>query len=235
MSFARIPAQDWRKVDRALSLPRDAKLKEIADRWNAAKSPNQDRPAIIEDHRLIGLYGERSFARLFRLPMDLADRKYGNRRANFKLRNGWVVDVVTRTPIHGRWQPDLAVPANTRGRVMAWVLCVWLGPEYEPVFTGWITESEARTRGERKQFHKRGVENIVVKPEWLAPIGGLLALHDPKRGAALPPSWWTERAAELELLELAAKTTHEAKKEVPQSAQTTMFDLEAYRKLGRRT
>lgn len=234
MTFARIPVQDWRRTDRNLGLPNDHRLKAIADRWNAAKAPSQNRQPIIADHRLIGLYGERAFARMFRMPMDLADRKYGNRRANFRLKNGWVVDVITRTPIHGRYQPDLAVPANTRGKVTAWVLCVWLGPEWEPVFTGWITEAEARERGSIKRFHNRGVDNIVVKPEWLAPISGLLAIHDPKRGEPMAPNWWAERAAELDLLDQTVETTASPVIEAPQTPQLTMFDTEEYRARPRR-
>ena len=198
----RIPIKDWSRIDRAIALPDDDQLSEIANRWNSQKHAGQHRQSIVEDHRLIGLLGERAFARMFHLRMDLVDRKYGNRRANFTLTNGWRIDVVTRRPFHHGNIPELAVPLDTRGHVDAWVLVVWIDG-YEPMFGGWITESEAKDRGRVQQFHERGVPNIVVSHDWLAPMSGLLWYHNATHPDAMQisPSWWSDRAEERAMLD----------------------------------
>lgn len=212
--FREVPAKDWTVIDRKLNLPSDDRIRKIAADWNDRKAANQHRQPIVEDHRLVGLLGERAFARTFRLPMDLRKLTYGNRRRNFTLKNGAKVDVVTRRPIHGYGQPELAVPMDTRGRVDFWVLCVWLGDGFEPDFSGFIPEEEATKRGRIVQFHERGVPNIVVRGEWLAPIEGLLWMHRPTHPDAVKVerSWWEERAAELELLAEVDRTRDPPKK-----------------------
>lgn len=202
--FPEVPARDWHSVDRKLALPTDRDVKRIADAWNSQKSASQHRPEIVADHRLVGLFGERAFAREFRLPMDLKERVHGSKRSNFTLSNGWVVDVVTRRPIHGHGQPELAVPADTRGRVDVWVLVVWLGAEWEPVISGWITETAAVAHGRLVKFHERGVVNRVVEHYLLAPIEALLYQHRPNADGAdmqgVGRDWWKKRAEEREML-----------------------------------
>jgi hypothetical protein len=227
------PAKDWHAIDRKLSLPNDREVARIAERWNSQKAASQHRPEIVADHRLVGLFGERAFARYFRLPMDLMERRTGSRRSNFTLSNGWVVDVVTRRPIHGHAQPELAVPADTRGKVDVWVLVTWLGTESEPIFTGWITETAAVASGRLVQFHDRGVVNRVVEPFLLAPIEALLYHHKPNAEGAnmkgVGRDWWKKRAEEREeLIDLAladAKTvsTKKKKPEPPEAVQPKLL------------
>jgi hypothetical protein len=227
MTTDRIPAKDWRDLDRKLNLPTNDQLADIAIRWNRAKDPEQHRPFIKEDHRYIGLLGERAFARMFRLPMDLRNMKHGNRRANFTLSNGYRVDVVTRRPFgKGKW-PELAVPMDTRAKVDVWVLCVWLGEEWEPTFTGWITEDAARRYGRIEQFHKRGVPNYVVDTYLLAPIGGLWPFHRVAHAESVEigPSWFTERAADLAYLAEVGSTPTPPDSDAPQGPESVQLVL----------
>jgi len=221
-----VPVKDWTEVDRRVGLPDDDQIRAIADRWNSQKTQNQHRPEIVADHRLVGLLGERAFARMFRLPMDLADKRHGSRRANFRLSNGWIVDVVTRRPIHGVRHPELAVPEDTRGTADVWVLCVWLGEQYEPHVAGWIPEPEGRRRGRIQQFHEKGVPNVVVGRGWLAPMSGLLWYHRASHPDAveIPLSWWDERAAERELLDEIAPPPSKTKKRPPQDDEGPTVD-----------
>lgn len=225
--YPEVPTLDWRKVDRAIGLPSDDHLRRIADEINANKKPDQGRPGIVEDHRLIGLAGERAFARTFRIPMDLRKLKYGTYRTNFVLTNGFRVDVVTRRPWSNQKEPNLSVPVNTRARVDVWVLMIWMGWNLEPIFRGWIPEGMARRHGWIQQFHEKGVPNLCVNAHWLAPISGLMALHRPNdpMAVALPDDWWATQAAEIELLREARK---EAKAEEKKALKTPQDQLKLW-------
>lgn len=147
--------------------------------------------------------GERHFARVFHKRMDLKfHHKGGSRRANFTLRNGMKVDVVTRRPIKGIYTPELAVPANSRGKVDLWVLIIWYGTWRDPEIAGWVPESIAVSEGRIVQFHEIGVPNLVVDHGLLAPMDWLKPYDHPRGPREFDLEWFNNRAAELSALRI---------------------------------
>ena len=183
------PAADWSEIDRALGLPTDDQLRALARRIDALHRDQRDASASwrTTEHRLIGLWGERHLARCFRLPMDTTLQRWGNRRRNFVLADGTVVDVITRTPLKSGQYPDLTLAANRTGRVDAVVLVIFHGYAFEPEIAGWIDEPTLRAAGERRAF-RDGFENLVWPVSRLRPFWELLARHRPDDPLAQPPA-----------------------------------------------
>lgn len=147
------------------------------------------------DGRRIGLFGERAFARIVGLPMDEKSRPGGSRRINFRLADGTTIDVVTRRPWGptGR-TPDLVVPTSTAGSVDVWVLCEYIGPNFEPNFLGWVEEAVAIATAERVIFRgasDRYRENFRIRYGELNPMWQLFARHNPDLPEAQPPTYAT--------------------------------------------
>ncbi len=182
------PAHDWSAVDRALGLPDDAALVRLAERIDAIHRGQRDPTGAwrTRQHRLIGLWGERHVARVFRLPMDLTIRPSGSARQNFRLADGTTVDVITRSPLpSGAW-PDLTRPLGRRGRVDVLVLVVFLGFAFEPQIAGWIEEAVLLAEGERREF-RPGLACACLPVGRLHPLWSLLARHRPDDPLAQPP------------------------------------------------
>lgn len=185
--FAQREPQDWQETDLDLGLPTDREIERLADMMHRVKT-TAGRRDVTPERRAISLYGERHFARVFRLRMDLTIRKFGNSRRNFRLRDGTTVDVITRIPPKHQPVPDLTLTTSTRSRVDVLVLIAWHGKFMEPEFVGWIEEAIFRRRAEVKAFHGIGTENYVLSPGLLNPgIHDLMARHNPRSKYALPP------------------------------------------------
>lgn len=182
---APLETQDWQAVDRYLGLPSTERLWAIARMMDDNHRGQADSTAAwrTAEHRFIGLAGERAFARIFELPMDFRLLRYGNKRQNFKLKDGTVVDVVTRTwqnPLNPVIQPELTIRhKGSPSSKKTMVLVYYCGPTYEPVIVGWITEKEAHRVGREDQF-KDGIVNVVVGRPLLKDPVELLSRHKPE-------------------------------------------------------
>ena len=171
------PPLDWSATDARLGLPNDAQLAKLAKSIDASHRKQTDKTASwrTDDHRLIGLLGERAAARWLNLPMDLRIRKTGNRTANLVKRHypHHIIDVITRRPLANGDMPDLTrrIREGNLTNLDALVLVVWLGDAYEPWIAGWLPEIELWRSGERQRF-ATGITNLV------APIGALYPMPD---------------------------------------------------------
>lgn len=179
-----LETQDWTEIDRRLRNPDNARLMRLAKAMDENHKGQADGTATWRTHknRYVGLFGERAFGRIFDLPMDLRLMRYGNRRKNFTLRDGTVIDVVTRswqTGLAGGPMPELTIRHKERVTKKVLVLCYYQGEHLEPLLKGWITHKEANEIGRVEQF-KDGIENIVVSPAYLHPMIDLLRRHSPQ-------------------------------------------------------
>lgn len=171
------PALDWSAVDARLGLPNDAQLRKLASAIDASHRKQKDRTANwrTDEHRLIGLIGERAAARWLNLPMDLRIKKHGNKTVNLVHRHypHTLIDVITRRPLANGDMPDLTrrVKEGNLTNLDALVLVVYLGEQYEPWIAGWLPEIELWRSGERQRF-QAGITNLV------APIGALYPMND---------------------------------------------------------
>jgi hypothetical protein len=178
-----LETQGWTDIDRHLRLPNNARLMRIAKAIDNNHKGQADGTAgwRTTKNRYVGLYGERAFARIFELPMDLALKRFGNQRRNFELRSGVTVDVVTRSweaGLSGGPMPELTLRHKQRPTGKVLVLVYYQGEHLEPLIKGWITEKEAHEIGRVDQF-KEGIENVVVAPYDLHDMVELLRAHDP--------------------------------------------------------
>jgi hypothetical protein len=133
--------QDWTAVDRYLGLPDNVRLMRFAKAIDENHRGQADGTSAWRSpkHRYVGLFGERAFARIFELPMDLRILKYGNRRKNFTLKGNRVVDVVTRTwetGLSGGPMPELTIRHKPKptGKIM--MLVYYQGEHLEPCIKG---------------------------------------------------------------------------------------------------
>lgn len=171
------PPMDWSDVDARLGLPSDTQLRKLAKSIDASHRKQTDRTANwrTDEHRLIGLLGERAAARWLGLPMDLRIRKTGNRTVNLVKRTypHTLIDVITRRPLANGDMPDLTrrIREGNLTNLDALVLVVYLGEQYEPWIAGWLPEIELWRSGERQRF-QAGITNLV------APIGALYPMED---------------------------------------------------------
>jgi hypothetical protein len=180
---APIETQDWREIDRKLGLPNDEQLRKLAEAIDANHKGQSDATASwrTSSNRLTGLRGERAFARVFEVPMDVQVRRYGNYRRNFALRHGPVVDVVTRTWCGiciGAFFPELTVRHNPRPTGKVLCLVYDQGDYLEPLIKGWILDHDAERIGRVGSF-RSGIENRIVSPAMLRDPLELLRLHNP--------------------------------------------------------
>lgn len=216
---APIEAQDWKAVDRYLGLPNNERLWSIAKQIDDLHKGQRDSTESwrTREHRFIGLAGERAFARIFELKMDFRLLRWGNARQNFRLRDGRVVDVVTRTwqnPLNPAIQPELTLRHKgnkTSNKTL--VLVYYCGNHYEPIIVGHITEKEAREIGREDQF-RDGIENIVVSPVLLNDPVELLIDHKPQ-------SPWIRAHSERQAM-IRAAITHMEELESKKAQQTEM-------------
>ena len=180
--LARQPLHDWSQVDRFYQLPSNDQIKHFAriiDQHHADQR-DQTKSWRSEQNRIIGLMGERCFARVFGIRMDMRLLKFGNRRKNFTLNSGRIVDVVTRTwknPIHS---PELTIRhKGNPSSNLTLALIYWFDERTEPVIVGWITEKDAHSVGRIDRF-KDGIENVVVPHGLLRDPVQLLREHNPE-------------------------------------------------------
>ena len=185
----RFPREDWSEVDRRVGLPTDDKLRWLAKRIDAEhRRLHGDGDKMVEDHRLIGLMGERHIARCLELPMDLSIKPYGNARQNLVLSTGAKVDVITRSLLRNRSYPDLTRKVKARGKPDILVLVVWHGFEMEPEIGGWIREKELMAHGTIRTF-RSGIENRCLPIGSLYPFWELVLAHDSSSRWADPFNW----------------------------------------------
>lgn len=176
------PLQDWSRTDYLLGLPDDERLLRFA---KAIENSHKDQADATRtwrtlENRVIGLKGERAFARVFNLRMDLQIKKFGNYRVNFEIRGGTKIDVVTRSlQPHGVY-PELTIrhKAKSRSQLILYLI-IWGSDSVEPMHAGWITEQEAQRTGRVETF-KSGIVNTVVSMGQLNDPTTLLRLHDPQ-------------------------------------------------------
>lgn len=213
--------QDWREFDRVLHLPSNEQLRTLAaiiDRNHLGQRDMTEAWRSIE-HRFIGLFGERAFGRIFALGMDTRVLKHGNRRKNFTLSNGWVVDVVTRSwGMLGRNMPELTIRQGGKsGKTDALCLVFYNGEEIEPNLVGWISKREAQAVGRIDEF-REGIVNLVVPIGALHPMSELLEKHNAE-------SAWLE-AHRRNQRRSAKSAAQEAGREtpVPTIVQRGLFD-----------
>jgi len=177
------PLRDWSMVDYRYGLPDDERLERFARVIDASHKDQNDATSKWRtiDNRVLGLKGERAFARIFGVPMDLKLKKYGNGRENFVLRNGARIDVVTRRLTYqDSWFPDLTIRHKAKSKSkMILYLVVWAGDDREPYHAGWITEQEAHRVGTIRQF-KEGIQNTVISIGQLFDPRRLLKEHRPE-------------------------------------------------------
>lgn len=178
-----IETQDWTAIDRHLRLPDNARLMRIAKAMDENHKGQADATEgwRTNRNRYIGLFGERAFGRIFGLSMDLTLKRYGNRRKNFALRDGTVIDVVTRSweaGFSGGPMPELTLRHKAKPSGKTLVLIYYQGEQLEPLIKGYITEKEAHEIGRVDQF-RDGIENIVVAPYDLHNASDLLHTHNP--------------------------------------------------------
>lgn len=178
-----IETQDWTAIDRYLRLPDNARLMRIAKAMDDNHKGQRDATETwrTNRNRYIGLFGERAFSRIFGLPMDVALKRFGNHRRNFLLRDGTVIDVVTRSweaGLSGGPLPELTIRHKAKPSGKTLVLIYYQGEQLEPLIKGYITEQEAHEIGRVDQF-RDGIENIVVAPYDLHDASALLRMHDP--------------------------------------------------------
>jgi hypothetical protein len=173
--------QDWSRTDYVLGLPDDERLTRFAKAIEASHKDQADatRSWRTLDNRVLGLKGERAFARVFGLRMDLKIKKFGNRRINFELRDGAKVDVVTRSLGLSGQYPELTIRhrANSRSKLVLYLI-IWGSEHNEPMHAGWITEQEAHRTGRVETF-KSGIVNTVVSMGQLNDPIKLLRAHNP--------------------------------------------------------
>lgn len=216
-----IETQDWTAVDRHLRLPDNVRLMRIAKAIDENHKGQKDATAKwrTEKNRYVGLFGERQFARIFELPMDLALKKYGNQRRNFALSDGTVVDVVTRTweaGLSGGPMPELTIRHKERPRGKVLVLVYYQGEHLEPVIIGHITEKEAHEVGRVESFPGREIENIVVAPYDLHSSVELLIAHKPN-------SPWIRAHSERQVEKQRKRDAAQEPEPTVEPAQPTLF------------
>jgi hypothetical protein len=180
---APLETQDWSRVDQRLRLPDNARLMRIAKAIDETHKGQADGTAgwRTSKNRYVGLFGERAFGRIFELPMDLRLLRFGNRRRNFTLRDGTVVDVVTRTwesGYSGGPMPELTIRHKERPSKKVLMLVYYQGEQLEPLIRGYISDKEAFDIGRVEEF-REGIENIVVSPADLHHPIDMLRQHNP--------------------------------------------------------
>lgn len=176
-------AQDWNAIDYRYGLPDDQRIERLATAMDTIHMSQQDDTASWRrrDNRILGLKGERAFARIFGCHMDLKLKKYGNNRRNFVLANGARIDVVTRRMKYDNdaWFPDLTIRHRAKSRSqMVLYLIVWGADSVEPYHAGWIAEQEAHRVGKIEQY-REGIVNTVVSIGQLFDPRRLLEQHNP--------------------------------------------------------
>ena len=185
------PESDWADVDARWQLPNDDQLVKLARMIDHVHKGQRDDSAIwrMDDYRLVGLCGERAFARVFGCRMNTTVSRYGGKRKNARLQSGDAVDVVTRRVTRGGDLPDLtmreAAPGGNAATIL--VLIVWNGFGAEPVLAGWIERRVIAEQGERRQF-KEGVINRVMPIAMLRPMHELMERHRKRSPLRLPES-----------------------------------------------
>lgn len=171
---------DWSEVDQMYRFPSDARIESIAREMDRAKQGQPDSANVSgydpAEMRRTGLFGERAFCRIFGTPMDLGVKRYGSMRRNAILKDGTVIDVVTRTARKNGEYPDLTIRKLGKKGAKVYVLLIWIGPSYEPVLYGWCTAQEARERGVSSMF-RSGTPNTVVGHNDLNPMHLLMQRH----------------------------------------------------------
>jgi len=135
-------------IDREFGIPDTEHLRMLAKSRTALHRGKASQRQLSEEYELIGLCGERQFAREVRQPMDLRILEHGTRRGNFRLefRGKPVrIDVVTAREV-ARGLPNLAVSPTSNVHPDLYVLALYHDPEQVDLL-GWIEDDEARTYG----------------------------------------------------------------------------------------
>lgn len=179
------PAKDYHHVDRLLHLPSDDGLLNLANRINNSKSHYATTRVLIDDYRFIALFGDRHFARTFRLPMNTTVTRRGDSRKPFRLNDGTVVDVMTRRAPKNALYPDLTLSVKAHKGPDVVILIAYAGVESEPQFVGWMEEKMIRTYP--VITFRDDVENFVVPHDALHPLWTLMSRHQPRSPLARPP------------------------------------------------
>jgi len=142
------PSTIYELIDRELGLPDIEQLRMLAKTRTAMHRGKASQRKLSEEYELIGLCGERQFAREVREPMDVRILQHGTRRGNFRLifRGKPVrVDVVTAREV-ARGLPNLAVSPSSNVHPDLYVLALFHDPDHVELL-GWIEDEEAKTYG----------------------------------------------------------------------------------------